>query len=415
MDRQIVYPGSIPLDTDILNVQRNTMVALGYLAQAILGTSTLVDGLACLPTQPASMSVSVGPGCLTQLGCADTTPFGSLPAMPTSQLVRIGTNLNSTTFALTAPAASGQSLTYLIQGSLLEADTTPLVLPYYNAANPGQPYSGPENSATAQDTQRRQSVQLMLKAGVAVTSGTPTIPAVDAGWVGLYAMTVTFAQTSILASDIVKIPAAPFITWKLPQLSPGTHNLAVFQPASQGLWTVPAGVGAIRVRVWGGGGAGGSGFGTAGGGGAGGGYSEGFYPVSPGQNFLVGVGNGGVGAGSGGGTSSFGNLAVATGGASGGNGNAGVAGSGSTLSGTGSGLGLCLAGGTGGDAFSAGGTWLSGAGGGTHAGTGGVTVGGTANASVAGRSAAGPGGGGSGGVGNGVGGQGGPGLVLVEW
>ena len=33
MDRNIVYPGSIPLDTDLLTVNRNTMIALGYLAQ----------------------------------------------------------------------------------------------------------------------------------------------------------------------------------------------------------------------------------------------------------------------------------------------------------------------------------------------------------------------------------------------
>ena len=61
MDRILVYPGSIPLDTDILNTNRNSMVALGYLAQAILGTGTIVDGLACSPTAPASLTVSVGP------------------------------------------------------------------------------------------------------------------------------------------------------------------------------------------------------------------------------------------------------------------------------------------------------------------------------------------------------------------
>ncbi len=57
MDRILVYPGSIPLDTDMLNTNRNTMVALGYLAQAILGGNTVVDGLVCSPTAPASMTV----------------------------------------------------------------------------------------------------------------------------------------------------------------------------------------------------------------------------------------------------------------------------------------------------------------------------------------------------------------------
>ena len=37
MDRNLVYPGSIPLDTDLLSINRNAMIALGYLAQAVLG------------------------------------------------------------------------------------------------------------------------------------------------------------------------------------------------------------------------------------------------------------------------------------------------------------------------------------------------------------------------------------------
>ena len=38
MDRNIVYPGSIPLDTDLLTVNRNAMIGIGFLAQAVLGT-----------------------------------------------------------------------------------------------------------------------------------------------------------------------------------------------------------------------------------------------------------------------------------------------------------------------------------------------------------------------------------------
>ncbi len=45
MDRNIVYPSAIPLDTDLLSVNKNAMIGLGFLAQAVLGTSTVVDGL----------------------------------------------------------------------------------------------------------------------------------------------------------------------------------------------------------------------------------------------------------------------------------------------------------------------------------------------------------------------------------
>jgi hypothetical protein len=414
MDRQIVYPGSIPLDTDLLGIQRNIMVAMGYLAQATLGNTTIADGLACTPTSPASLSVVIGSGSITQFGVVDSEAFGSLPALA-DPLLRIGVNLNPTTFALTPPTVAGQSINYLVEASLLEVDATPVVLPYYNAANPGQPFSGPNNTGVAQATQRLQSVQLQIKAGVPQTTGQQGTPAVDAGWVALYVIGVPAGATAITQQNIFVFDLAPFIFWKLPQLTPGTHNLAVFEPTTQGGWQVPVGVSGIKVRVWGGGGAGGSGFGWAGGGGAGGGYSEGFYSVSPGEVFAVSVGNGGAGAGSSGGNSSFGNLALGTGGQAGANGASDGGGLGAANGGTGSGSGFSLTGGLGGSAFGASGNWLSGAGGGAFGGSGAQSVSGTQTTAIAGIAGAAPGAGGSGGIGSGLGGNGGPGLVLVEW
>src|ERR1700722_10136407 len=154
MDRNIVYPGAIPLDTDLLSINRNIMIALGILIRATLGTETTVDGLACIPTAPASMSVQVGPGSLTQLSVVDATPFGSLSADTTDPLVKMGINLASQYFDLQSPLNSGSSVNYLIQSCLQESDQGLIVLPYYNAANPSQPYSGPANSGLPQATLR---------------------------------------------------------------------------------------------------------------------------------------------------------------------------------------------------------------------------------------------------------------------
>ena len=130
MDRNLVYPGSIPLDTDLLSINRNAMIALGYLAQAVLGAGPIVDGLACSPTSPASMSITVGPGMISQLSVVDMLPYGSLPADTTDPLLKIGININPTTFALTAPTTSGQSVNFLIQAAFQESDINPVVLPY---------------------------------------------------------------------------------------------------------------------------------------------------------------------------------------------------------------------------------------------------------------------------------------------
>src|SRR5487761_273044 len=87
MDRGIVYPAAIPLDTDFLGLNRNVMVALAGLLQATLGTGTVADGLACTPTAPASLTVVVGPGSITQLGPLDQNAYGSLAADAADQIV----------------------------------------------------------------------------------------------------------------------------------------------------------------------------------------------------------------------------------------------------------------------------------------------------------------------------------------
>ncbi len=321
MDRNLVYPGSIPLDSDLLSVSRNTMIAIGAIAQAVLGTGTLVDGLACTPTSPASMSITVAPGTISQLTVVDTLPFGSLPADTADPLVKMGVNLSPTPFTLVAPTVSGQAVNYLIQAALQESDVSPVVLPYYNAANPTQPFSGPGNTGVAQNTQRNQRVQLQLKAGAPASSGSQTSPPVDNGWVGLYVITVGYGQTSVVAGNIATLAGAPFLSFKLPTLRPG------FGSGSQGFQTsgnfvVPSGVTAVEVEVWGGGsGSYASVSNVPSGGGAGGGYARRrIAGLTPGQTIAVTVGPGGVGGNTAGGmpgagaTSSFGPYVSATGG-----------------------------------------------------------------------------------------------------
>jgi hypothetical protein len=413
VDRQIVFPGSIPLDTDLLSLQRNTMVALGYLAQATLGGTPLVDGLACLPTVPASLTVTVGPGSITGPETIDSTAFGSLAADSADPLIKMGVNATPTTFTLTAPATSGQTINYLIQAALLETDASPVVLPYYNATNPAQPFSGPDNTGVAQNTQRLQRVQLQLKPGAPANAGSQITPTVDSGWVGLYVITVNYGQTQIMPGDIAEMPTAPFVQFKLNSLTPGFSRMATLYASTS--FTVPNGVSRLKVRLCGGGGgagAGASGLGGAGGGA--GGYAEAIIEVTSGTIIPVTVGSGGAGAvgsglGGAGGTSSFGVYVSATGG-SGGESAATYAAGGAP--GSGSGGAMVATGGYGSDGN--GGTAMFAGNGGASAFGGGGRA--AAAGSYAQQNGTAPGSGGGGCYGSaGNGGAGAAGIVIVEY
>ncbi len=322
MDRNIVYPGSIPLDTDLLTLNRNTMIAFGFLAQSLIGSGPFVDGLSCTPTIPASMQINVGPGSIIQLSALDTLDYGSLPADTSTSVVKMGITAINTPFNLSAPTVPGQTNTYLIQVAFQEVDVNQIVLPYYNASNPSQPYSGPSNGGTPQATLRAQKAELQLKLATSSGSGGQAVtPPIDTGWVGLYGITVRYGQSSVSASDIFCLPTAPFIYWKVPSLRPGFGSgTQTFTTSSA--FNVPPGVQQVEVELWGGGaGTFASASAQPSGGGSGGGYArKRIVGLVPGQSISVNVGLGGAGgpvAGalpSAGGTSSFGAFVSATGG-----------------------------------------------------------------------------------------------------
>ncbi len=417
MDRNIVYPGSIPLDTDILSTNRNAMVGIAALTAATLGSNVVADGLACVPTSPASLGVIVMPGSITQLASLDSTAYGSLGTDVADQIVKTGINLQPTNFTMSVPSISGQSINYLIEATFDENDTLPVVLPYVNAANPTQPFSGPANSGTAQNTQRIQRVQLQMKPGAAAPSGTQTTPAVDSGWVGLYVVTVNYGQTTITYSNIATCPTAPFLQFKLPTLRPGFSTMQVF--TSSGNFMIPNGVTSVRVTVIGGGGSGGYHSTMPSGGGGAGGKAVGIIGgLTSGQTVSVTVGAGGVAPsayanGNNGGTSKFGSYVSANGGIGGNGGNADNFSNAGGAGGTAYGGQVNTVGSTGTDSITV--ACRGGDGGGPGNGRG-------ASGPLSGISASGYGGGGGGGgcstganPAGSPGGAGGSGLVIVEF
>ncbi|MGI4796790.1 MAG: glycine-rich domain-containing protein [Janthinobacterium lividum] len=363
MDRTIIYPGALPLETDLLSAQRSAMVAIGHLAQATVGSATVVSGLACTPAS-GSLGVVVGPGSIFQMTTTDQNAFSSLAAN-SDALVKMGINTTATTFGLTAPTVAGQTISYLLEAAFLELDDTNTVLPYYNASAPALPFSGPGGAGGSQPTRRRQTCQLQLKAGVAAATGTQALPATDAGWVGLYRVDVNYGATGIATTDISTVPGAPFVGPKLPAINasitalvaemaaiqakeasdyaaaqaataavrPGTSAFLVTD-GTPGIKSFTASwTGAYRVTVVGGGGGGGGCTASqSGGGGGAGGAAISYVHLNAGQviQYVVGaqglMGSDSGGDGGYGGTSSFGSYLAASGGAPGAGGQDGSSG-----------------------------------------------------------------------------------------
>ena len=410
MDRQIVYPGSIPLDTDFLSIQRNALSALGALTQSIFGSAPVADGLTCSPAT-SGYGVSIGPGTLSMSVGLDQLPYGSLP-IASNVIMKTGVVVDPVGITLGTVADQSSVLSWLIQATVVEIDDEPITLQYWNASNPVIPYSGPSNSGTAQNTRRRVQVLISAKSSSPVPLGTFAPPSPDPGFIGLYGVTTWIGKSSVTSDDIHVLPTAPLLRFHLPDLTPGFSRLASITSSS--VWQVPAGVSRARVRVVGGGGGGGGGTSNfSGGGGGAGGYAESTIQLTPGQNISVIVGGGGVSAvasntGGTGGESDFGNLVTAQGGlggassnpdSHGGTGGVGVVGT------------LIYPGGMGGD-----GAIIAS----VPAGNGGASAfGGGGRGSNGGGSPAdgkAPGSGAGGGYGaNAAGGFGAPGIVLVEY
>lgn len=187
------------------------MIGSAKLAAAVLGTGTIANGFAVIPTGPASLQVVSGPGEIYSIANIDSLAFSTLPADTTHSILKQGISLDSVTLSCPAPATSGQSINYLVQVTYQDQDSAPVLLPYYNSANPALPFSGLGNNGLTQNTSRKGVAIVQVKAGASAVSGSQVTPAPDSGYVGLYVVTVAYGQTTITSGNIAKYAGAPLL------------------------------------------------------------------------------------------------------------------------------------------------------------------------------------------------------------
>lgn len=234
MDRQITYDAERPASADVLWSNRFLMNDAAFQNAAILGSpvypnyssfynnGTVVEGLICTPTNPASLNVTVGVGSVYALDPVDNNAYGVLTP-DAHQVFKQGILSDPVILAANPPATSGYSINYLLQASLQDVDDLSAVLSYYNSSNPLAPLPGPGGLGAAQATVRFCRCTVSLKAGAAAPTGTQTTPLPDSNAVGLATVTVVNGATQILGASITVLPTAPYFP-TLPAVPPDYQN-----------------------------------------------------------------------------------------------------------------------------------------------------------------------------------------------
>lgn len=220
MNRLITQIGQSIYEWFFTKPAQDNMVALGKLSAAVLGTAPIANGLACTPTSPATLQVTIGAGELYALAPIEASVYGTLPADTTHQVVKQGISLDPVLVSCAPPPTGGQAINYLIQVQYQDQDVsldpttgsaTPVVLQFFNSSNPSQPWQGPNNSGQTSNTFRKGVVAIQAKAGIAAATGSQVTPAPDGGWTGLWVVTVANGQTTITAGNITPYSGAPVL------------------------------------------------------------------------------------------------------------------------------------------------------------------------------------------------------------
>jgi len=201
-DRTIVYINEVPFDVDILLSQKNYLEAIAGYIDTVTGNTTYVNALNCIPSTPPALTVDLGAGQIYSLQQTDPTDYGSLSA-DLRLIMQQGILADAITVGTPAPITIGDSVKYLIEVAFQQLD--------------GNQQNRTFLAAPSQlvDTQRQGLVSVITKAGVPAPTGTEVTPTPDAGYTGIWVITVAYGQTTVVSGDIVRYPGAPFILEKL--------------------------------------------------------------------------------------------------------------------------------------------------------------------------------------------------------
>lgn len=229
-NRSILYDEEQPDPFDFLWQYKDFLAAIGAIELDLAGqTTTMVTGFAPTPTGPASLTINLTAGRIYQQSVLDSTSYGALASDSTIVQQQGVAPAQSVTLS-TAGLTSGQSMWALVQAQFSQVDVirtgdpTGGVLNFWNAANPTQPFQGPNNDGSSQPTERKATVSIEVIYGSPASTGSEVPPNPTSGWVPLYLIDLAFAQTTIVSGQI--LVAGPSVGSNVPNNYPGAPFLA---------------------------------------------------------------------------------------------------------------------------------------------------------------------------------------------
>lgn len=186
MNRVIVYPGQVPLEADILDTNKEAMVAIARLAGAVFGNYALSHGLEVrrygwdganptgetdvYPTKPNALSVDIGTGTLFCNKLVDETSY-STSGTDSRTVLKQAHNTSAVTFPLASYRPLGGEVKYInIAARISESDTGGAVLPYYNSDYPHSALGG-----SSQARRRGLNISFEVVHGLVTTVGSEPI------------------------------------------------------------------------------------------------------------------------------------------------------------------------------------------------------------------------------------------------
>lgn len=224
--RQTVWAGEQGSSAKFLTMERDLMKGLGQFISDLQGsTNSFFTGLACTPG--TGLQVVLGPGAVYQTLPIDPSIWSTLAAdtspWPLQAIVPPATSVNVN---LSPPSLSaGQSVNILVECQLQVTDTATVDTKFYNSSNPASPI---HNSVSPS---RKNVLVVRTKNGTPATTGSQTTPAVDSGWIPLYAVTVDQGESSLVSGDIALAPSAPAFFGFVP-VNPSGNTPVFLSPGS---------------------------------------------------------------------------------------------------------------------------------------------------------------------------------------